>query len=522
MRETKWYKGKYFQGSMSDDEAEKILDLLQNYTSVENLRHVIRLVPDHIILDMLHEHETPGETIKDHSSELGVGTLTDQQTIGVAFMYFAKSALLGDEVGLGKTVEVAGLCNLLEAEYRARGKKFRCLFLCEKTSVGQIKKKLIKFTGNYYYGLPSGEQDVVAKYINNYDVTGQYSVVGSHSLLLSSEFLIHTSKHPFDVIVIDESSILRNTSADYFVNTRALFRFHDRKILLNATPLETVVRDFYNQLDILDKGYMPSVSEFERQFCKKTRQAYGFAVTGYKNQEVFREAVSLRYLARTRHALGAKYEHNSGEVILVPLSKVQKELNRKTTLYQMVSDYPSGVDRTVPFNTETTPKAKALVELLDKIDVASGKALIYCRFLDCQDKIKELLEEHGYSCVILNGKTPSKKRAAIIDEFTSGLYDVMITNVQKSLDLNNCDNCIMYTIDPNPQKMVQFEGRITREFDIAYKSVWLLVSMGREKKFVEETLRVRINASSAFAQTGRSMVTEAIQGTSEAGGDKQC
>src|SRR5690606_734474 len=96
------------------------------------------------------------------------------------------------------------------------------------------------------------------------------------------------------------------------------------------------------------------------------------------------------------------------------------------------------------------------------------------------------------------------------NDFNNGEYDILITNVLRGIDLKACDNCILYTIDPNPQKMVQFEGRITREFDILGKSVWLLMSMGKEKRFVEKNIKLRATASASFTNTGKSMVLTAI------------
>ena len=151
------------------------------------------------------------------------------------------------------------------------------------------------------------------------------------------------------------------------------------------------------------------------------------------------------------------------------------------------------------------------MSVLSKIDVSSEKALVYCRFVDCQLKLKELLEEHGYRVAVLNGTTKVKEKNQILEKFLSNGYDILITNIQKGLDLNNCNNCIMYTIDPNPQKMVQFEGRMTRDFNVMYKSLYLLVSMGKEKKFVEETLKLRVDASDAFVTQGKSMTVSALK-----------
>jgi superfamily II DNA/RNA helicase len=148
--------------------------------------------------------------------------------------------------------------------------------------------------------------------------------------------------------------------------------------------------------------------------------------------------------------------------------------------------------------------------LKNQIDSKQSQALVYIKFVDAQYKIRDLLNHQGYRVAVLNGKVKASDRTKIINDMNAGMYDILLTNVLRGIDLKTCDNCILYTIDPNPQKMVQFEGRMTREFDIEYKSVFLLVSEWKEKDFVEETLKLRVNASAAFSKTGNSMVLEAI------------
>lgn len=511
-----WLDGKYLLGNMSEQNARAILKL-QDVDYVESLKNIIKDVPPNIIKDIIREKEeykSEHKTVKgfqptDFSKDIRVGELRDMQTIGVAFMYFAGSALLGDEVGLGKTVQVAGLVNLLKAEYK--DKPFRYCFLTEKSSVEQIRKKMIQFTGEYVGVLEAGEQGLVQNYIDDFVDGDKYSIVGPHSLLNSSEFLIHTAKNPFDLFIIDESSVIKNTSSDIYKNTKALMKYHDRKIILNATPLEQSAEELYNQLDILDDTFLMTREKFRSRYCVLKKGVFGFDISGYKNTDEFREAISLRYLARTRAELGAKYIGNEYKIILVPLSPEQRKLLRKTTLYQMVHDYPPGVDRKIDFNIKTTPKAGALLDLLSKIDVVTDKALVYCRFLEAQAKLKELLEVEGYRVAVLNGSTKVKEKNEIINKFLANSYDILITNIQRGLDLNNCNNTIMYTIDPNPQKMVQFEGRMTRDFDVMYKSLYFLVSMGKEKKFMEETLKMRVEASESFVNVGKSMTIEALR-----------
>lgn len=522
-KELLFYEGKYYQGSLSNEQCSQLLALLsEDFTVVPSLKHCIKDVPDWLITDMINDaesyekdHGTLRGFNKDYSKDIRVGTLRDAQTIGVAFMYYAESALLGDEVGLGKTVQVAGLANVLKKVYQDQGKDFTYCFLTEKSSAAQIRNKMIQFTGEYVGLLESGEKAVIERYLERNKDKRHYSIVGCHSLLVNPEFLTYAAKNPFDLIIIDESSILKNTSSEYYINTKALFKYHKRKILLNATPLEIHLRDFYNQLNLLDPHFLPTVAEFESRYTKRRRGMYGFKTVGYKNEEEFREAISLRYLSRTRAELGAKYQDNVYRTILVPLSPIQKELNKKTSLSQLVTDYPTKVNRNVPFTPETTPKLAVLLHILEEaVGMFASQALIYCRYVEAQQEMAKIIEEKfGYRVAVLNGQgrtSNSKVRAEIVNDFNNGEYDVLITNVLRGIDLKTCDNCILYTIDPNPQKMVQFEGRITREFDILGKSVWLLVAMGKEKRFVEKNLKLRATASASFTNTGKSMVLTAI------------
>lgn len=516
--DTKYFKGKYLQGNMSDQNAAAILALTEDYTVVTSLKHVIKDLHKYQITDIKNEaseylsnHKTFEGLKTDYTQNAPLGTLSDPQTMGVAFMYYAGSALLGDEVGLGKTVQVAGLMNTLRTEFKNQGKPFHYLFLTEKSIVEQIQEKLIQFTGTYTYHLESAEAKNIKKFLTYTESGHRTSVVGSHSLLNSPEFLTYLAKNPFDAIVFDESKGVKKQSSGLSQNAKSVFKLHQRVILLNATPVETELREVYNQLDLLDPDYMPTVGEFERRFMKKKRAMYGFVPDGFKNEHEFAEMIRLRYYARTRRDLGAKYEDNYYRTVLVPLSPVQKELKKKTSLQQMLVDYPKGVDRKVEFNEETALKLKALFTILEeRIDIGMTQAIVYCRYVSAQKEMCQLLQERGYRAVILNGKTPDKKRKEISDAYTQGEYDVMITNVLRGLDLNTCDTAILYTIDANPQNMVQFEGRMTREFDVKNKAVYLLVAVGREKKFVETELKLRVNMSMAFSKTGNSMVLEAI------------
>lgn len=522
-----YYKNAYYQGSMSDDNAACILAILEE-TSMPAITHCITdmtaIQIDKLIrlYEAWEEAHGTVENICDTFpyNEVKAGELRPEQTIGVAFMYYAGSALLGDEVGLGKTVETAGLCNLVRATKEKMGLPFRFCFLAEQASVEQIRRKMVQFTGRYVGLLESGEQTVVERFVAANPNGANYSIVGTHALLNNNDFILYSARHPFDVFIIDESSILKNKANNgkrnkTYANAKAILSRQERKILLNATPLEKAVREFYNQLALLDPKYMPTVERFESDFCKKERVGHSYKVTGTKNEGLFKQAVKLRYLARTRKLLGAKYEENTATTYIVEMNGVQRDLMRRSSLYQMICDYPPDVDLTIEPLLDNIPKIKVTLAILQKIRERdpNEKTFIYCHYVNCQQTMAKILEERGFRCVILNGRTKAKERAKIINDFESGdMYDVVITNVKKSLDLNICSNCIMYTIDHNPQKMVQAEGRMTRDFDVCGKHLYMIVMKGKEESSLNTVLKDRVSMTDGLTVTGNSMVMDAIRG----------
>lgn len=495
----KMYRNRYYQGSLSDERAAalcQVLELKSNPSLIKSIKSATSTEIEEIIQAYKNGTEPPVIT--------RLGELTDGQTVSVTFMYYSQRCLIGDDTGLGKTVQCAAFINLLSVK-----KQRKVLFLTEKTNVPQIQHKLIKFTGEYADILPSAEKGVLQKWFKANPNGLTRPLVGSHSLLCNSEFLTYLGDYGLDCLIIDEGKIVKNTTNQYYKAAQVLSKDVPYFFILNATPLEIEARDMYNQLKLLDKSFVPTVADFNRAYCRMQPKTFGrgWEVVGYKNCEEFLKFISLRYTARSRTDAGAVVENNNVKIINTPLSNTQKELLKRTSAYQMVIDYPTGVDREIDYNVTTTGKLDALVELCKQTE---GKILVYSFFVDCQSGIKQELEKYGRKPVVLNGQVTGAKRDEVIKDFNVGNYDVLITNIARGIDLFGCDTCIFYTIDPNPQNMVQTFGRLTRDINVIGKNMYFLVSEGREQKTFETTLKLRATASMKFTRNGTNIVLSTI------------
>lgn len=510
------YKGHLCGDFLSEKTCERLLKLHEMQARGMALEQV-----RHSIYDLSEEDVDKIIKTKTTLDSKPLGTLTDLQTLGVGYMAMAKRVLLGDSVGMGKTPQSAGLIQYL----KQKTPKFRFIYFTEKKLVEKDHKELIRFTGDYIHKL-TGDSSFLKKEMPKYSEEKlPYSFVASHSVIKSSIFqewvLVYMKKYkkfPFDLIIIDEASAVATTSekSEYYKSAKALCDKCDRVVLLNATPFESRLESFRLQLTLVDPTFLPKKTEFKKRF-QKTRfnGEYIEYLDEYKNAEAFKEAIKLRFLSRKRKETGGTMTNCQAKLIVVDKSPTQRRLEKLTSIPQMVYDCPSALDRTVKMTINTTPKLKTILDLVENQGKDEKTILIYCRYKESQDGIIETLEGAGYSCRKLNGETKDADRIEIVEDFKQGKYKILVTNVQKGLNFGNCNMTIFYSALPNPNQMVQVEGRMTRDYHIENKRIFVLATKGREQRTLQEVIAGRAKASEDFAGSDFSLVLDLLRNNSD-------
>ena len=512
-----------YSGTLTQEECdilEELIELDNQNGIVPDLRHSIYNIADSEVSDFIEDYEMFGGSM--HPFNLTFGELRDEQTIGVCFMYWANKCILGDSVGMGKTVESAALMNLFKKQYNDKGKKFRYLVLTEKNLSSQFRFELVKFTGEFVQLIPDGLQKTITKFtqLNPFDSALDYNVVGTHALLTTKGFIQWLEQcrtlgegFPFDCIIIDESSCLGNSTTEISKGFSAISKYAEHIYFLNATPFETQLGIFYNQLNMLDPTLLPTKENFTKEYCIMNYTGMYPKPTGrYRNQANFKRLVGYRYFARTRRDKGAVMEECNGRVVLSKLSPIQKEWLNKSQMHRMVFDCPNSIDDSIEFNSENVPKLASLTELLNNECADAETIIIFSHYKDAQRSLSQWLTKKGYSNRVLNGDTDNVTRQEVIKGFKNNEFRVLITNVQRGLNFGNCNHCIFYSFDPNPSRMIQFEGRITRSFDIVGKNVFILCSLGEEYRTLNNVVRKRAEATSQFTNTDLSVIMDILLG----------
>lgn len=528
-----------YLGEMHPSQADLIINT-RVLEEVPNLTNMIFDFPPELILRSLREFKSIRSIIAEDNIDYTdyVGKLRKYQTVGTAFMYLSPRSVLGDGVGLGKTAEIAALINFLKQTNQMK----RFVIGVENSALGQIQSELLRFTGLNIVALPS-EGVKLRKVIAKTDWSKVDGMVVKHSALKSDVFSKWLSLNIgedgrcniFDVFFLDESSVIKNLTTKTAIYTKNICDIVPRVHLMNATTFETNIMDIYNQVDMIKSNLLPKPWRIEKEFCTFGRSSYWTkeggkpkmnfrrTLSGYKNQESFKEALKLVYFGRCKADIGMDMPHIH-KVYEVEPSNEQSMAIEKGYRYMEVLNCPSLIDdMNCKTSRQTVPKIERLCQLLEN-DLSDSKVMIYCFHTEAQGAIAEECKKMGRKPVVLNGQTKDEERYEIQKKFNSGEYDIIITNIMKSLNLFGGDSCIFYSNTMTPSKMFQVAGRVDRNVDDRVKTFILLIYKGTDeyKHFMEVTKQraqdsreLTINAKTTvdfFIESMLEEETNALQG----------
>lgn len=497
-----------YLGDMSEPQAELIMQT-REHKVIPNLKNMLFDFPIDLIQQSIDEQQSIRNIIKRDKIDYTqyVAQLRDYQTVGTAFMYLSPRSILADGCGLGKTAEVAALINWL----KYKGEMSRFLIAVETSAIGQTQAELMRFTGLYVVAMPS-EATKIRKVIEKTDWTKVDGIVIKHSTLRSDPFskwlALNINEEGmcniFDTFFLDESSVIKNDTTKMYSYTKNICQIVKRVHFMNATTFETNILDIYNQMDMMDQALLPKKWRIEQEFCTYARTSYwtkenGKAKmnwrrerNGYKNQAAFKESLKLVYFGRCKKDIGMDLPHIYKVYEVEPTNAMSLGLE-KGYRYSELLNCPSLIpDCGIPMDRKNVPKLDRLCELIEN-DFSQESIMIYCFHLAAQQTIADELAKIGRKPVILNGSiTDATERYRIQQAFNNGEYDVIITNIKKSLNLYGGDVCIFYSMETNPSKSFQIASRIDRNVDSKLKTFVMLLYKGTDEyRFFTTTVKQR-------------------------------
>lgn len=332
-------------------------------------------------------------------------------------------ALLADEMGLGKTVQTLAL---LDAR-RGLGPQ---LVLAPTSVCDNWHAEAERFA--------PGLRPVVLRGTSR---DRAIASVGPGDLLIASyEVATRDAEKlaaiPFATLVIDEAQALKNPRTKRARAVRTLdARF---RLALSGTPMENHLGELYATTSLVLPGLLGTWETFRDRFAipierdgdERARARLRRLISPYllrrTKSEVAPELPPRTEVLRTVELSGAEsvlYEAARLEAI-ASLEKAPTKANDRRfvvlsalTRLRQLACHPRLVDAGSDVRSS---KLDAFVELVADLVREGHRALVFSQFTSHLALVREALDARGWQSLYLDGGTPAKERARLVEEFETG------------------------------------------------------------------------------------------------------
>lgn len=439
----------------------------------------------------------------------GRSELYPHQRAGVDFLGVARSAVLADEPGAGKTATVI--------ETLERSNIYPTLVVAPKSVLGAWKKEFARWAPLRKVVIASGsaaqrrkalaeEADV---YCINYEAVRLHSrVAGYGSIRLKDgEKEEKELNRNWAAVVADEAHRLKDPKSKQTRAVKAVGQTATQRLALTGTPLANHPGDFWSIMNFVSPDEWPSRVKFVDMFCDTTWNAWGGTdITGLKRdmQGVFFSIVDPRFLRRQKavvlRSLPEKVYLQRYTDLTPKQRKLYKDLKKEmlaeletgdlvvtehiALLGRLVQSASTMLDVTEGGTVECVEpsnKLDALEEILTDLD--DEPAVVFAVSKKLINLAEERLERHGITTTRITGDETSEQRIDAIDDFQKGRVRVILCTVgagSEGITLTRSRNLIFLQRPWSLVQSVQAEDRVHRPGAEVHENVriWDIISNG--------------------------------------------
>lgn len=391
----------------------------------------------------------------------------DYQLSGIRWMARRGSCILGDQPGLGKTLQ----CLSLAAYDFMRGDAKRVLVVAPPSLLGNWQEEITKytdFTATVLTGTPKRRQRMLESFDSDFLLVG-YEQVISHLETLNSM--------NFDLVFVDEAQFVKNRNSQ---RSKALLKLegYKRIVLITGSPMLNHPEDLWMLLHLVDRSSWPSYWAFFNRYIvtqtftieSKGRTRAVRATVGVKNEAELNEKLSDLMLRRLKVDVLKELKEPQLVRVWVDLTDLQRKLYRevKEENRLTIPGDPSPLDienafvkflrlkeivgsaGTVEGHPDESAKLDAVAQRVQDLVESGESVVIFTQFRTILAFIESRLKAIGIPVWTLHGGVPKLERVPRINEWAestkAGLPGVMLTMYQVGgvgLNMTACNTVLL-------------------------------------------------------------------------------
>lgn len=369
----------------------------------------------------------------------------DYQQEGILFGLRKKRFLIGDEPGLGKTLQSIGVVDCANA--------YPCLVICPSSLKINWQREFEKFTdaralvlqdsvrGTFPYLLNMGMYQVA---IVNFESLRKYFVwdIKSNGAFRLKDVVFADYIKMFRSVIIDESHRVKDPSAQQTIFTKGITAGKPYVALLSGTPVVNKPEDLIAQLSIMNRlaEDFGGRGKFLSDFCsfgkdQEEEQAEALALLSrklYANCMIRREKKSvLKELPdKTRTDLLVDLDPKGREIYDTAAADLREYLEKYTGCTDSEIRRKMRMEALVKFMTLRSLSAKGKIrQAVDFVNtfLANDKPLIlFCSLHSIVDALKKAFPK----AVTITGRETLVEKQAAVDSFQSGHAQLALCSIK--------------------------------------------------------------------------------------------
>jgi len=391
------------------------------------------------------------------------------QKAGIAYASRKNTCLIGDQPGLGKTIQAIGTINLIP-EIKT------VLVVCPASLKinwrNELEKWLVVKRG-------IGILDSKSKQIQDEICIVNYDILDKLKELLT---------RPWDLIIADEIHLCKNPKSKRTKAAWKIFKEAKRKLLLTGTPILNRPIELQPILKELGCDFAQDFMKYTKRYCDAKQGYWGWDFSGASNleelQQRLRESVMVRRLKKdVLKELPAKRR----QIIVLSQEGYEAQVKRESTHREAIERIKKDISE---LGTDTgfeedikSLKAMKKSEQGEIMRIRHETALVKVPSVikHCKDMMEEVnkvvvfahhkdviaglaLGLKEFNPLVLTGDTKVDERQAMVERFNTQpenrIFIISIKAGGVGFSLTSCSNIVNAELDWVPGNMLQTEDRL--------------------------------------------------------------
>lgn len=486
--------------------------------------------------------------------------LEEYQKEAVSILLKRHKFVIADEMGLGKTIEAIAtiLClfdqgynkamivcpNALSQQWKSEILNFSklqendiCLigekFKCPINKIETFRKNAVACKDCENFNRCDEIKNTKASTLRKYQIKDNTKkiIIANYSILHDIKSQVINKKNLIDIIVLDESSKLKNYNTRITRTVNSIARkldFSDYLIPMSGTVIENSLVEIFPTLNILDSSIFGNYTNFKNRFLIVD---YSQTIVGEKNEQQLKGIIKNFVIRRTadkvwkdrpgllcvdrRCSMGEKqkeiYDKVSGEIV-EELEDLEEEsiYNSKVVTLMLYCIMVAGTAESVEElgkNTAESYSGKiAMLKEILKTEMVNEHVVLFSKFAKKIIPVisREFKKEKITHDIIVGG---TKNKDAIIKRFKKKEFRVLICSDTMSYgaNLQFASRMINFDLPWNPAVLDQRLARIYRKGQTKKVKMINLISKESLEEYVRSTIYKKYRLFDEFI--GKGVVT---------------